>query len=70
MYYLAMDKKKTTKTPDYTRRAIANYQAKFDRVNINLEKGLKDRVKELSGESLNSCVNRLIKEEIKRLENS
>ena len=63
-----MEKKKTAKTPEYTRRAIANYQAKFDRVNINLEKGLKDRFKELSNESINACVNRLIKEEIERLE--
>ena len=63
-----MEKKKTTKTPEYTRRAIANYQSKFDRVNINLEKGLKDRLKALTGESLNACVNRLIKEEIERRE--
>ena len=63
-----MEKKKTAKTPEYTRRAIANYQAKFDRVNINLEKGLKDRFKELSNESINACVNRLIREEIARLE--
>jgi len=63
-----MEKKKQTKTPDYTRRAIANYQAKFDRVNINLEKGLKDRLKAATGESLNACVNRLIKEEIERRE--
>lgn len=62
--------KTKTKTPDYTRRAIANYQLKFDRVNINLEKGLKDRIKAATGESLNACVNRLIKEEIARKEGS
>jgi hypothetical protein len=65
-----MEKKKTTKTPDYTRRAIANYQLKFDRVNINLEKGLKDRIKAATGESLNACVNRLIREELARIEKS
>ena len=65
-----MDKKTKTKTPEYTRRAIAAYQQKFDRVNINLEKGLKDKIKEVTGESLNACVNRLIREEIARKEST
>ncbi len=55
------------KTPEYTRKAVARYQAKFDRVNINLNKGLKDQIKAATGESLNACVVRLLLEELERL---
>lgn len=58
------------KTPKYTRDAIAKYQAKFDRININLEKGLKERFRAISSESMNAFVNRAVKEEIERLEAS
>ena len=54
------------KTPEYTRKAVAKYQAKFDRVNINLPKGLKDQAKAATGESLNACVLRLLLEELER----
>ena len=49
------------KVPEYTKRAIATYQAKFDRININLEKGLKDRFRAVTSESLNAFVNRTVK---------
>ena len=58
--------RKENKTPEYTRKAIAKYQSKFDRVNINLVKGLKDQIKAATGESLNSCVTRLLMEELER----
>lgn len=57
---------KKTITPEYTRKAIAKYQSKFDRVNINLPKGLKDHAKAATGESVNALVVRLICEELAR----
>ena len=56
------------KTPEYTRRAIEKYQEKFDRISVNLDKGLKDRIKAVSNESLNAFVNRAVRIEIERLE--
>lgn len=53
-------KQKENKTPEYTRKAIAKYQSKFDRININLPKGLKDQVKAATGESINGLVVRLL----------
>lgn len=49
------------KVPEYTKRAITKYQAKFDRININLEKGLKDRYRAVTDESINAFVNRAVK---------
>lgn len=59
--------KKGSKIPEYTRRAIAKYQAKFDRTNINLPKGLKDQVKAVTGDSLSGFAIRLMMEELERL---
>lgn len=59
--------RKENKTPEYTRKAIAKYQSKFDRVNINLYKGLKDQIKAATGESVNACVIRLLLQELERL---
>lgn len=53
---------KEKKTPNYTRKAVAKYQAKFDRVNLNLPRGLKDQCKRITGESLNGLVVRLLME--------
>ena len=58
--------RKEIKTPEYTRKAIAKYQAKFDRVNINLPRGLKDQVKAATGESVNSLVVRLLVAELEK----
>ena len=41
------------KTPDYTRKAIENYNKKFDRIAVNLEKGSKEWIKENTGKSCN-----------------
>lgn len=54
------------KTPEYTRKAVAKYQSKFDRVNINLPRGLKDQVKAATGESLNGLVVRLLMDELEK----
>ena len=56
------------KTPEYTRRAQENYLKKFDHVTINLPLGTKDKIKALSGESVNAFINRLVLAEIERLE--
>jgi hypothetical protein len=58
--------RKENKTPEYTRKAIAKYQSKFDRVNINLPRGLKDQVKAATGESVNSLVVRLLIAELEK----
>lgn len=54
--------------PEYTRKAIAKYQSKFERVNINFPDGTKERIKTMTGESVNGYVNRLVKEDLERLE--
>ena len=38
-------------TPEYTKRAIKNYNAKFDRIAVNLPIGTKERIKEMTGTS-------------------
>lgn len=60
---------KKNKTPGYTRKAIEKYNSKFDRVNINLPKGTKERVKAVTTESLTNIVCRLLDAELQRLEN-
>lgn len=58
--------RKENKTPDYIRKAVAKYQSKFDRVNINLPRGLKDQVKAATGESINGLVVRLLMEVLEK----
>lgn len=57
-----------SKTPDYIRRAVNNYQGKFDKVTINLHKGNKDRIRELTGLSVNKYINDLVEDDLDRLE--
>lgn len=57
-------------TPEYTRRAIRNYNSKFDRVAVNLPKGSKERIKELTSESCNAYISKLVMEDLIRLEQS
>lgn len=59
-----MSEEKQLKTKPYIRRAKDNYNAKFDRRNINLPKGAADKIREVTGESVNAYVNRLIKEDM------
>lgn len=54
------------KTPEYTKKAIQNYNNKFDRVAVNLPKGTKERIKELTGKSCNAYISELV---IKDLDN-
>lgn len=55
-------------TPEYTKRAIQKYNSKFDRVAVNLPKGSKDRIKELTGKSCSAFMAELALAELDRLE--
>lgn len=57
-----------TKTPQYTKDAVSRYNAKFDRVAVNLPKGTKDRIKELTGKSCNAYICELVKNDLEMLE--
>lgn len=59
-----------TNTPTYTRKAIDKYREKFDVVSVRLEKGLKDKIKELTGKSCNVYINELVLADLARLEAS
>lgn len=55
-------------TPEYTKKAIKNYNSKFDRVAVNLPKGTKEKIKNLTGKSCNAFICELVVNEIKNIE--
>ena len=55
-------------TPQYTKDAINRYNSKFDRIAVNLPKGTKERIKELTGKSCNAYISELVLENLDRLE--
>lgn len=57
------------KVPEYNLRAINKYNAKFDRIAVNLPKGIKARIKELTGKSCNAYLSELALTDLDRLEN-
>ena len=57
------------KVPEYNRKAIDNYNSKFDRIMINTPKGTKERIKELTGLSCNAFISELVIKELDRIEN-
>lgn len=57
-----------SKIPEYTRKAINKYNDKFDRIAVNLPKGTKDRIKELTGLSCNKFISELTIKELDRIE--
>ena len=59
-----------SKTPEYTKKAIQNYNNKFDRVAVNLPKGTKERIKELTGKSCNAYISELVIKDLDNLENA
>lgn len=63
---------KKQKTPEYTRRAIEKYHAKFARFTISTPHDVKDRLNAVlkPGESANSLINDLLLKEIERREKS
>lgn len=45
------------KTPEYTKRATANYQAKYDLIQVRFPKGTRERIKEaLTDKSTNDYI--------------
>lgn len=50
----------TGKTPEYTLKAISNYQSKFDRIAASLPKGTKDIITGKIGMSVNAYINELV----------
>lgn len=66
---MLMDGGDRVATPQYTKDAINRYNAKFDRVAVNLPKGSKDRIKELTGKSCNAFICELVKTKLEQLEN-
>ena len=57
------------KTPEYTKKAIQNYNNKFDRIAVNLPKGTKNRIKVLTGKGCNAYVSELVVKDLNSLEN-
>ena len=52
------------KVPDYTKRAIDKYHAKFDRLTISLPKEYKPIIADSIGLSVNQYVNQLIQDDL------
>lgn len=59
---------KKTVTPEYTKKAIQRYNDKFDRVAVNLPKGTKEKIKELTGLSCNKYISELVLKNLELLE--
>lgn len=55
-------------TPQYTKDAINRYNAKFDRIAVNLPKGTKERIKKTTGKSCNAYICDLVLEDLERKE--
>ena len=53
-----------SKVPDYTKRAIDKYHAKFDRLTISLPKEYKPIIADNIGLSVNQYVNQLIQDDL------
>ena len=69
LYKLNIERGETmAKTPEYTKKAIQNYNNKFDRIAVNLPKGTKDRIKVLTGKSCNAYVSELVVKDLDSLE--
>lgn len=55
-------------TPEYTKKAIQKYNDKFDRVAVNLPKGTKEKIKQLTGMSCNKYISGLVLRDLQKLE--
>ena len=64
-----MDGEKAIKTLQKQYKRQNEYiKGAFDRVSVTLPKGTKERIRAATSESINGFINRLISEELKRLE--
>ena len=59
-----------SKTPDYTKTAIAKYQAGKDRLNLLMDAGTKDRIKALYGDdvSITAYIKKLVSDDLDKME--
>ena len=57
------------KTPEYVLKAIHKYNSKFDRITINLPKGTKDLIIQLTDKSCSQYILDLIKKDLYILQN-
>lgn len=61
-----------SKTPDYTKKAIANYQKTKERIGILFDKGTKERIYNIygNGYSINNYVKTLVDNDLNEKENA
>lgn len=57
------------KTPSYVRNAQNRYNAKFDIIQVKLDKGTKERIRSITEESYNEYIKRLVMDDLERKEN-
>ena len=57
-----------SKTPEYTKKAISDYRAKFDVMQIRLPKGTRDRISALTDMSHNEFISKAVIEKIESME--
>ena len=56
------------KTPSYTRKAVDEYNKKFDRVTVNLPKGAADQIRTKAGKTPAAWCREVLTKELERLE--
>lgn len=67
--YIIMDGERAIKTLQKQYKRQNEYiKGAFDRVSVTLPKGTKERIRSATSESINGFINRLISEELSRLE--
>ena len=58
------------KTPNYTKNAVNKYNSKFDRIAVNLPKGTKEEIRQLTGKSCNAFISSLVISELERIKSA
>ena len=58
------------KTKNSTRAAVSRYDEKFERMTVGMPKGTIECIKSVTNESYNAYVNRLILEDLEKVQNT
>ena len=58
------------KTKNSTRAAVSRYDEKFERMTVRMPKGTIECIKSVTNESYNAYVNRLILEDLEKVQNT
>ena len=58
------------KTKNSTRAAVSRYDEKFERMTVTMPKGTIECIKSVTNESYNAYVNRLILEDLEKVQNT